>query len=177
MSPLLSGLVGAIIACALVTLAERRQRAGFRGAEGWTMLRSGWLIKFAILLCAVLTALIGYFFWSGGSTRGDAATQNLYALSLLLAFAAGTVYLLWTSYARTIAWKGDELRIRRAFAGEMVQRLSHVTAAEKNDVRGEYRLTFRDGSRLGISAYFDGSRELIEQLPPEAVSDSREDWS
>lgn len=176
MSPLLSGLAGAIIAFALVTLAERRQRAGFGGADGWTVLRPGWLIKFAVLLCTMLTVLIGYFFWGGGSTRADAATQNLYALSLLLVFGAGAIYLLWTSYARTVAWKGDELRVRQAFAGETVQRFSDVASAEKNDARGEYRLMFRDGSTLGVSVYFEGARELIEQLPPDVVREQREDW-
>jgi hypothetical protein len=177
MSPLLSGLVGAIIAYALVTLAERRHWAGYRGSDGWTVLRPGALIKFAILLCAVLTALIGYFFWSGGSTRADAATQDLYALSLLFVFAAGAVYLLWISYARTVAWKDDELRIRRAFSGETVQRFSDVASAEKSDSRGEYRLRFRDGSALGFSVYFDGARELIDQLPEGVVRERGEDWS
>lgn len=175
MSPIISGLAGAIAAYLLVTLAERRQRAGFRRADGWTVLRPGWLIKLAILLSTGLAGLIGWFFWSGGSTRPDAAPQNLYALGLLAVFAAGSVYVSWASYWRTIASNDAELRVRRALGGEIVYRLSDLASAERNETRGEYRLQFRDGSGLGISIHFDGARELIERLPP-GVFREREEW-
>ena len=177
MTPILYGLAGAITAYLIVTLAERQQRAGYRGADGWTVLNPGWFIKFAILLCAGLAALIGWFFLTGGSTRADASTQNLYAAGMLAVFAAGAVYVAWAAYARTIAWKGDELRVRKAFAGQVAHRLSDVTAAERIDARSEYRLTFRDGSNLGISIYLHGAGELIDRLPPGIVYERSNDWN
>lgn len=177
MTFVLSGLVAAVLAIALVTLAERRQRAGYRGADGWTVLRPGWLIKFAILLCTVLTAVIGWFLWSGGSTRADAATQNLYALGLMLFFAVGAVHVVWAAYSRTIAWNAEALRIGRALRGETVRSIAELASAERIDARSEYRLTFRDGSKLGISTYFDGARELIERLPPGVYREPKDNWS
>jgi hypothetical protein len=177
MTPVLTGLIGAVTAYLLVTLAERAQRAGLARSDGWTVLTPGWFIKFAILLCAGLAALIAWFFATGGSTRADASTQNLYAAGMLAVFSAGAVYVAWAAYARTIAWRDAELRVRKAFAGEVAHRLSDVTAAERIDARSEYRLTFRDGSNLTVSVYLYGASELIDRLPPGIVREKREDWS
>jgi hypothetical protein len=168
MSAVISGLVGGAVAFGLVTLAERTQKAATSSLDGWKALRPGWLINGTIVGGTALAALMGHFLLSGGSSLPDAQTQNRFGVLLLSIFAAGTVYMAWTTYGRAVTWMGDELRVRPVFGSESVRRLSDVTAVKKSEFRGEYRLTFRDGSRVWISAYLHGANELLAKLPRRA---------
>jgi hypothetical protein len=171
MSAIVSGLFGAVVAFALVTIAERRQKSATTLHDGWKALRPGWLINGAIVGCTAFAALMGYFLLSGGSSRPDAATQNGYAVLLLTASVAGAAYIAWTTYGRTVMWKGNELRVRSLSGCETVQRISDVTSARKSEMLGEYRVRFRDGKRLWFSAHLHGANELVAKLPCSAFGD------
>lgn len=165
MSSFVNGLIGGLIAFGLVQLADRSQKSARVDPKGWRTLRAGWLLNGIIAAYSGFAALIAYFFLEGGSARADAQTQNTVALFLLMAFGAVAIYTLWTSYGRRIMWKGNDLRVRVALGPVVVRRLSDVCSVKKNDVLGEYRLKFRDGSTLRLSAYFHGSKELVAKLP------------
>jgi hypothetical protein len=171
MSAVVSGLIGAVVAFALVSLAERTQRSATAGLEGWKALRAGWLLNGTLIGAAALAALTGFFLLSGGSSRPDAATQNGFAALLFAAFTAGALYLAWTTWGRTIMWKDDELRVRSLWGGESLKRISDASKAERSELRGEYRITFRDGSRLRFSAHMHGADDLVAQLPRRALRD------
>jgi hypothetical protein len=110
-----------------------------------------------------------YFFWTGGSALPDASTQNLVAGGMLALAATGSVYMAWMAYGRTVRWKGNELRVRSLLGTERTHRFSDVTAVHKSELRGDYRLTFRNGSTLWLpSAYFDGGNEMLRKLPRRA---------
>ena len=168
MSAVISGLVGAVIAVALATLAQRKQRSAATDREGWKALRSSWLLNGTFVACVAFTALIAVFLLSGGSSRPDAPTQNLYALGLAVAFGLGAIYLGWTTYGRTIAWNDTELRVRMISGRETVRSISDVQSVSKSDARGDYRIMFRDGSKLVFSAYMHGAKELVASLPQNA---------
>lgn len=170
MSIAVSGLVGAVVAFALVTISERKRRSATTTQDGWQALRPGWLLNGTIVGCGALAAFEGFFLLSGGSSRSDAATQNNLALLMLTVFTACALYVAWTTYGRTVAWKADELRVRTVFGKETVQYIPDVVAVSKSEMRGEYRVSFRDGSRLWLSAHLHGVHELVAKLPGEAFS-------
>lgn len=91
MSALISGLIGGAIAGGLGALALRTQGNAHTTRESWKRLRPNWLMHFVLVGCFAFVLAIGYFFWSGASARADAGKQNLWALLLLLAFAAGGI--------------------------------------------------------------------------------------
>jgi hypothetical protein len=171
MSAVVSGLIGAVAALALGALAERTQRSAKRLLDGWHALRPSWLVHGCMVLCIGFVGLISYFLLRGGSSRPDATTQNLVASLLLAGAAWGAIYVGWTSYFRTIMWKGNELRVRTIIGREIVQRFSDVTKVTSRDMRGEYCVTFRDGSRLCFSEYMHGAKDLTVRLPKRAFSD------
>lgn len=170
MSAVVSGLVGAVVAFALVTISERKQRSATTTQDGWQALRPGWLLSGTVVGCGALAAFMGYFLLSGGSSRSDAATQNNLALLMLTVFTAGALYVAWTTYGRTVAWKADELRVRAVFGQETVRHFADIVAVSKSEMRGEYRVSFRDGSHLWLSAHLHGVNELVAKLPREAFS-------
>jgi hypothetical protein len=171
MSAVISGLLGGAVAAVLAALAQRSQRAARMTEDGWRVLRPGWFIHATFVGCVALSSLITFSLITGGSTRSDAQTQNLYALALAIAFGLGALYVAWTSYARTLAWKGNDLRFRTITGRDEVRGISHVRSIRKSDARGDYRICFLDGSKLVFSAYLHGARELVEQLRQSAHDD------
>jgi hypothetical protein len=115
-----------------------------------------------------LAAAISYFLLRGGSGRPDAPTQNLMACVLLAGSIWGTIYVAWTSYFRTITWKGNELRVRWIFGQESNRRLSDV--ADVKRMRGESRIMFRDGSQISFSEHMHGAKDLNARLPKRAFA-------
>lgn len=171
MSAVVSGLVGAVVAFGLVSLAERTQKSATATPDGWKVLRAGWLINGTIIGATALATFTGYFLLSGGSSLPDAATQNRFAAVLLAAFAACAIYMAWITYGRTVMWKGNELRVRSVSGSESLRRISDASKVKKSDIRGEYRVTFRDGSTLWFSAHMHGFSELVAKLPRRAFGD------
>ena len=164
MSPWISGLIGAVVATALALVAERWQKPARADAAGWKALRPGWLLNGMIAGCLAMTAL-GCTFLVVGSSRPDADMQMLYAIVLTAVSGLGALHTLWNSYGRAISWKGDMVKYRSILGRESLRRLSEVSAVTKSEMRGAYRLTFRDGSRLRLSAYLHGAEELVARLP------------
>jgi hypothetical protein len=164
MPMMLSGLFGAAVAAALAAIASRRQKPASWRHGGWKALRPGWFSKLEIAGCAAFASFMVWFLATGGSTRPDAATQNLVGVLLLCACLAGAAWAGWAAYGRTIMWRGDELRVRTVFGRESVRRISDVKDVTESDVRGDYRVTFRDGSTLRFATHFHGSRELVTRL-------------
>lgn len=161
MSALLSGVIGAVAATALAVAARRWPGGAAPDADGWVTLRPNWLLNGTILVTAGLTGLFVYVLLFVGSSRADAASQMRYLLALAIAFGLGCLYTSWASYGRAIAWKGDRLRVRRRLGGgETLHLLSDLQSIERQDMRNEYRLTFRDGAILRISTYFTGAEDL-----------------
>lgn len=167
MSPWINGLIGGIAATVLTLAAQRWQKPARLDAAGWKMLRPGWLLNGTIAGCAAMAGL-GCTFLVVGSTRPDAEMQMIYAAILAVAFGLASLYVLWRSYGQTVLWKGDTLKHRSLRGRETLRRISEVRAVSKGDMSGEYRLTFRDGSTLRLSAYLDGARELVATLPDRA---------
>lgn len=165
MSAVVSGLIGAAIAFGIVTLAERTQKSAAIAKHGWKTLHSSWLMNGCIIGSAALAALIGSFLLSGGSALPNAQTQNGMAALLLTASAGYVLYAVGTAFARTIMWKGNELRILTLTGKEATRRISDVTSVTKNEFLREYRVTFSDQSTLRFSAYLHGANELLARLP------------
>ncbi len=167
-----SGLIGALGAATLFAVAERWQKPARRTADGWRVLRPGWLINFVLAICAGLAALMSYIVLFVGSSLPDAETQM--AVGALVAGGCwlACIYYGWTSYGRTILWKGNELRVRTIFGRDRVRRIPDVAKVSRSEALGEYKLTFKDGSTLWLSAHLHGSKELAKRLPKRASTDA-----
>ncbi len=171
MRAVLIGLVAGVVAYALLSLAKRTQGSATATPDGWKKLRAGWLINGIIVGVTASAAFIAWFLLSGGSTLPDAARQNGFAILLFAAFAASASYTAWTTYGRTIGWKGDALLVRSVSGCESLKRISDVVEVKKREMRGEYRITFRDGSSLWFSAHMHGANELLAKLPRKVCRD------
>lgn len=162
---LFSGLIGGAIALALVAIAERAQKKGVRDADGWKSLHASWLLHFNFVGTIALFSFFALFALKGGSTRQDAATQNLFASGGIIFLGLLVAYIGWTSYGRTIAWRGGKVRVRNIFGLVRVKRYSEIAIVEDLNFRGEYRIKFSDGSSLTFSKYLHGAKEFISRLP------------
>ena len=169
MNAIASGLIGGAIAFAAILFAEYRQSPAKRDGRGWTVLRAGWLLRFTMIGYAAIAAFLLYFLVAGGSARPDAELQNGYALALLFITAGIGAYTAWTGYGRSIRWRNDVLLIRSIGARETSQRLSNIVQVRHDDLRGAYRLSFRDGSGIWISAYLRGAGELVSMAPVDRI--------
>lgn len=171
MSAVVSGLIGAVLAVGLVWLAERTHKSATITHDGWKALRAGWLNVASIMGATALAAFIGYFLLSGGSSLPDSTTQNGIAALLFVTFAGCALYMVWTTYGRTVMWKGNELRVRTVWGSESLRHISDATKLKKSETRGEYRITFRDRSTLWFSAHMYGANELVGKLPRRAFGE------
>ena len=167
MSSWLPGLLGAVLAAALLALSNRMQKPARKNAGGWKVLRPGWLVNAAMLGLAAIATLAAYILLVGSSLP-DAATQERFAAMLMLGCGSASLYYLWTGYGRTILWKGNELRVRTIFGREQVRRISDLSRVGRNEMLDEYILTFKEGSGLRVSAQFHGTRDLVKRLPKRA---------
>lgn len=171
MSALISGLVAGALAFGLVSLAQRPLRPAAAAPDGWKVLRPSRLIDATIVGVGALAAAAGAFLLGGGSTLPDAAVQNGIAALFLAASGACALYTAWTAYGRSVMWKGDRLRVRTLSGRDSLRRISDVSRVGKNEMLGEYRITFRDGSTLRFSASMHGARGLAAKLPRRALRD------
>lgn len=165
MSGVTSGLIGAVVAFGLITLAERTQKSATLSSHGWKVLRASWLLNGIIVGGAAMTMLPAGVLLSGGSSLPDASGQNTAAALLCAVLLAMTLYVAWIVHGQTIMWKGSKLRVRRAWGRTMLQRTPNVMSVSKNEACGEYRVTFRDGATLRFSEHMHGARELVAWLP------------
>lgn len=165
MSPWMTGLIGGVVAAVLCSLAVRNQQNAEISSDEWKTLRPSFFLHVIFILGFALTSLFAYIAFSGGSSLPDADTQNLYLVGLLTAFGVMTIYLWWTTYAQTIAWKGQELRVRRAFGKERHWHFTEIRSIKESDFRGDCCIRFSDGSGIIFSAYLHGSKQLLERVP------------
>lgn len=164
MSGVASGLIGAVIAFGLITLAERTQKSAARSAHGWKVLSAGWFLNGLIVGGAAMAMLPAGVLLGGGSTLPDASDQNAAAGLLCAAFLAMTLYIAWITYRQTIMWKGEELRVRRVGGGVIQHRIRDATAISRSEMSGEYHVAFRNGATLRFSAHMHGADELAAML-------------
>ena len=168
MSAIVNGLVGGAIAVSLVALADRAQKPARLNPDGWRTLQPGWLLNGTIAACAGFAALMGYILAVVGFWAPDAASQISPLLLLITGFGGAAIYLAWSVYGRTIKWKGNVLLVRALFGGEVARHISDVCLVRKSEALGEYRVTFRDGSALRLSAHLRGAKELVAKMPTKA---------
>lgn len=162
MSAIVSGLVGALVAGALMVLAERQPQPARGHPDGWRRLSGGWLLNATIICCLAMVALPVFMLLNGGSARPDSATQNMYAVGLAFAFSVMAAAVWWVAHGRRIRWKGDDLVVRDMFGREKNYRFSDLMAFDKREGWGDYRCRFRDQQCLKFSIYLAGARELAE---------------
>lgn len=160
---LLTGLVGGAAAVALTWVAERTLKAARVDAGGWQRLRASWMLH-GIFVAAVVFTAFWVFAWNLGSSRPDAAGQNLSAIVLVIASACSAIYIGWIAYGRRISWKDSELRVRSLLGREMARSIPDVTSVRRRDLQSDYLVTFRNGPPLAFSAYLHGSDELAKTL-------------
>ncbi len=160
MSAIVSGLVAGAVAAALCLVAERRRRPVDVDRAGWRSLQPGRLMVTTIVGCCAMAALPIYILGTGGSTRPDVETQNLFAVLLAIGFACAAGYTSWAAYGQDVSWDNRMLRVRGAFGPTKTRRLENVVAIAIGDWSGLYRVSFNDGSTVRFSSQLRGAREL-----------------
>lgn len=161
MSALISGLIGGAIAGGLGALALRTQSDARITREGWKRLRPNWLMHFALVGCFAFVGAMGYFFWLGGSARADADKQNLWALLLLLAFAAGGIWTLFAAYLRRVEWVRGTIRVRMPWVPDRHYAFDDIVEVAPNIDGSQFKLIMRGGEIVRLNTYAHGFKELL----------------
>lgn len=165
MSALVSGFIGAGMAIAITAISTKTRRPVKSDTEGWKTLQTGWLINGTLIGSAGMSAFFGYIWLFVGSSRVDAEMQMLYALALFLVFGLCAIYLAWSCYAKSVLWKGNQLKIVNVFGSTRTVRFRDIRNVSKNDLLGLYRLSFKDGKSIRISKEMRGIEQLLAKLP------------
>lgn len=165
MSAVVSGLVGAACAVAISAMSQKLGKPVKANAEGWKVLRPGWLINGAIVGSSGMSAFFGYIWIFVGSSRSDAETQLLYALGLFLAFGLAAFYLMLLCHAQIVMWKGNQLKIEHRIGSTKAVSFGDISAVAKSDLLGLYRVVFKDGKSVRISKDMQGIEQLLAKLP------------
>jgi len=159
-SPVMSGLVGGLIATVLSVIALRQQKRG-RKEDGWTVLRPSPYIHLALFLSAGIAGFIAFLFLYGSSRPNlDPEGQELAALALFVAFAGGALWCWWWYYAQKIRWRGATIETIRFGRSETFSRHDIVSVEERETI-GECMIKFSDGRKLRFSLYAHGAKQLI----------------
>ncbi|HVH49649.1 MAG TPA: hypothetical protein VM760_07210 [Sphingomicrobium sp.] len=163
MSAIVSGIIGGIAATALGAAALRSQKEAALDADGWRRLRPGWYMHLALGGCILFVLLVAFFFYTGGSARRDADSQNFAALLIMLAFGAGALWTLWAGYLRRVAWRAGDIRISTPL-GAQTYRFADVVGVGGNADGSECKLHMSDGSVVRVGVYFHGFQQFIQAL-------------
>ena len=163
MSAIVSGLIGGAVATALGAAALRSQKEAEVDANGWRRLRPGWYMHLALGGCVLFVLLVAFFFYTGGSARRDAETQNMWALLIMLAFGAGGLWTLWAGYLRRVAWRAGDIRVSTPL-GARTYRFANIVGVGGNAEGSECKLHMGDGSVVRVSVYFHGFQQFIQAL-------------
>lgn len=108
-----AGILGGIVAAALIALAISTLRQARLGPDGWYTLRPSWFIHATLVGSILLLALFAWLWFNASEIRRSDPGERLSLAVLIIGFGAGAAYLLVTAYARTIAWSDNQLRVRR----------------------------------------------------------------
>jgi hypothetical protein len=162
-SPIFSGLVGAIAAAVLGYLTIRSHAHAVKDEDGWKSLRPSFMVHFAFFGSFAFSSLMAWIYLFVGSSRPDAARQELLMLLLGGAFGAGALWTLWSYYLMTVRWKGSKLQFGR-FGRIQEKRVQEIATKRYVAWRSEYSVEFDDGARLIFSPYQKGGLELARKL-------------
>ncbi len=69
---------------------------------GWRRLRPSVLLHVTFAGCVAMASLPAWSLAKGGSARPDAAHQNVWAVCIMLGFAAAAFYVGWLNYGRSV---------------------------------------------------------------------------
>jgi hypothetical protein len=159
-SAIVSGLAAGIIASIVCAVAERRRKAVVVDCFGWRTLRPGRLMIATIVGCCAMAALPAYILATGGSTRPDADTQNIFAALLAVGFGYAAFYASRSAFAQHISWNDRTLRIARSSGPVKEHRLDDAVSIELGEWSGLHCVRFNDESTVRFSSQLRGAREL-----------------
>jgi hypothetical protein len=143
-------------------IARRTVRNVAADRDGWRTVRPG-LYNWAPLVgCAAFALLLFYVYNFVGSALPDAESQMHMCLGLGIASAFGAVLMLWNAFGRTLAWRGDQLRITPLIGASRDRLFAEVAKVRK--VRRDYRVIFADGASIEVSPYMHGASQLLDAI-------------
>lgn len=167
--PIISGLLGGIVAMLLINWGTNRTRDVAVDANGWRTLRPGGMLWATIAATATFSLLLFYVYFFVGSSLPDADEQMAWCLGLAVAFLALAGALVFFSLVPRIAWKADRLWVTGPFSRVRQPRFADIVSIEFRSTWHVFRVGFRDGTWVDISPLMHGSRELllaIEEADP-----------
>lgn len=164
MQPIISGLLGGLIAAVLLGWAAKAARRVEADRQGWRTLRPGVTIWGTILVSAAFSLGLFYVFFFVGSTRADAETQMMYCLVMAIAFGLGSAAMAYAALSRVVSWRGAKLRVRPLLGAPVEKRLDELVRTDFRAWSGLHVLTFADGYVVTVSPYEIGARDLLERI-------------
>jgi ABC-type Fe3+ transport system permease subunit len=163
LTPLVSGLAGALVTYGLARLAAR---PAMPDRHGWRHVRAGPMHWTGCVLAGGLVGLMGYVGLFVGSSRPDAAFQMQVLNGLLLAFTLGCGACLWQMHRigrAAVSFRGRQIAYCDKRGTRAVRRFDEV-AEMRNTLLSGVIVRFEDGATVRLDPHATGTADLCERI-------------
>jgi hypothetical protein len=140
------------------------QKPNPRVREGWHYLTPS-LEEWFGLVCGVAMTLL--FFWVYhfvGSARADAASQMFILKILIVAFAAGTGTIFYTSFAGELRWNDHAIEQSLPLVGTKMIRFVDIVNGGMTPLTQSIWVAGSDGTVIRFSSYANGAEALARTI-------------
>ncbi len=152
---------GVTLTLAALTYLQRPQP---RVQEGWHYLSPSAMEWFGLVGCFGLTLLLLWIYYFVGSARADAATQMVVLKLLIVAFAAGTAFLFYTSFASELRWNDHMVEQHRPFRPTKTIRFADVVDGGMNPWTQTIWIVASDRTVINFMPYANGAESLARTI-------------
>jgi len=152
-----------VVSLALPALAYL-QRPNLRVREGWHYLTPSAMEWLGLVGGLAMTLLFLWVFHFVGSARADAASQMFFLKILIVAFAAGTGFVFYTSFAGELRWNDHAIEQRRPFLAVKAIRFVDIVDGGMNPLTQFIWVAGSDGTLIRFSPYANGAETLARTI-------------
>jgi len=152
-----------VVALALPALAYL-QKPNPRVREGWHYLTPSAMEWLGLVGGLAMTLLFLWVFHFVGSARADAASQMFILKILIVAFAAGTGIVFYTSFAGELRWNDQAIELRKPFLTAKTIRFVDIVSGGMNPLTQSIWVAASDGTVIRFSPYANGAEMLARTI-------------
>jgi hypothetical protein len=140
------------------------QKAAPRVREGWHYLTPSAMEWFGLAGCFALTAFLLWVYYFVGSARADVASQMVVLKILIVAFAAGTALIFYTSFASELRWNDHTIEQHHALRPSKAIKFSDIVDGGMNPLVQSIWIAASDGTTIQFSPYANGAETLARTI-------------
>jgi hypothetical protein len=158
-SPIISGLIGSIIAVILCKYISQRVR--FRASQG--NLRFGWPVFALGCLCLFISFFAGAAFFFDANVW-ESTSDFLSVIALIAFFGSGAVYTFGEAFMVKGSFDKDQISFHTPWTGTKSEKWRDLLSVQFNGRANWYVLSFNSGSKIRLSTLLAGHGNVLQLL-------------